>query len=282
MNTGDVQLHRGGAAENQPLTLDGQVVDADADPGDLLTRAALRRGIDPAQLDPSLSPMDPRGNIIEGDEAVAFFTGNADKALHKVMNGVFAGDELPPMVGPVREWVAEHRRDPVSAPFLLLRGITGCGKTSQSIALLEELVHWYAGGGRRFTWQFITHREFSAAIQPGSGRDPDALMHRLKTADLVVLSDLGDVNNQDFGKTQDKTSILINHRYHHKLPTVIETNLPFVRNAAATAEEAETGQRISVLADYIDDRAISRLRSGWKVTLPAIDHRAAQGRSFTL
>lgn len=281
METGEIELHRGGPAKD-PLTLDGEIVAAGADLGDLLTRAAARHGIDLAQLDPALSPMDPRGNIIEGAEAVEFFAGNAEKALRKVMDGVFADGELPPLVEPVRLWITEHCKDPAEAPFLLLRGITGCGKTSQSIGLLNQLVHWYAGHGRRFTWYFITHREFSAAMQPGSGRDPDALMLRLMSADLVILSDLGDVNNQDFGRTQDKTSRLINHRYHHKLPLVCETNLPFVRGANAQAEEEKSGNRIAVLADYIDDRAISRLRGGWKVTLPAIDHRAALGRSFTL
>lgn len=262
--------------DGSPLTVDGQLVDADADLGDLLTRAALRRGIDPKQLDPALSPMDPRGNIIEGAEAVEFFTGNAAPALDRICRGAFAPDRLPEFKKSVWEWVAQQKSDPAEVPFLLLRGVTGCGKTSQSVLALRELVFWHAEQGRHYTWYFITHREFSAAIQPGSGRDPDALMHRLMTADLVVLSDLGDVNNQDFGRTQDKTSRLINHRYHHQLPMICETNLPFYRNPDKPEHAG-----IAVLADFIDDRAISRLNSGWKIQFPAIDHRAAQGRTFT-
>jgi hypothetical protein len=241
----------------------------------MITEALRRRGINPELLDSELDPMDPRGNIIEGAEATAFFTGNARRALAKVADGVFAADRLPALQKHVQMWVDAHRRDPAEAPFLLLRGITGCGKTSQSIRALHELVLWYAGQGRRFTWYFITHREFSAAFQPNAGRDPERLMHQLMAADLVVFSDLGDANTQDFGRTQDKTSRLINHRYHHQLPTIFETNLPFYRNPNKP-EQAD----IAVLADVIDDRAISRLNSGWKINLPQVDHRQQQGRTF--
>jgi hypothetical protein len=125
----------------------------------------------------------------------------------------------------------------------------------------------------------MTHRKFAAAVQPGSGRDPDALMHRLMTADLVAIADLGDFNTQDFGRGVDATSRLINHRAHHRLPTVYDTNLPFVRNEVVRQAEAEFGP-IAVLADTLDGRAISRLQSGWTVAMPEIDHRAAQGKVF--
>lgn len=260
--------------------IDGLPVTDDADLGALLLQGAARRGIDPQLLLFDPEPIDPRGNIPTEQELVDFFTGHAEVALARIMAGMFAEDDLPELNEYVMRWVQDHKGPAPDAASLLLRGITGSGKTSQSILALRDLVLWHAHQGKHFTWRFITHRNFSAALQKNSGQDPETLMTQLMNADLLVFSDLGDVNNQDFGLTQTHTSRLINHRWHHKMPSIYETNLSFTRTEAVRKAEAETGQRIAVLADFIDDRAISRLRGGWTVTLPAIDHRVKQGRSF--
>jgi DNA replication protein DnaC len=216
---------------------------------------------------------------MDRDEAASWHTEHAMRALGVYADGEFDLDRLPSMLGPVIDWAAVQKRDPAEVATLVLQGVVGCGKTSQCFCLLRDLVLWHAQRGERYTWYFMTHRKFAAAMQPGSGRDPDALMHRLMTADLVVLDDLGDFNMQDFGRAADATSRLINHRTHHRLASVYDTNLPFVRDEGVRQAEREFGQ-IAVLADTLDGRALSRLQSGWTVTMPEVDYRAAQGRVF--
>jgi DNA replication protein DnaC len=273
--TAELEVH-------QPPTFDGEVVDEHADIRELMAAKLAARNIDPAVMDePDDTILDPRGNVwYDRNEAVQHLTEHALRALTVYADGEFDFDRLPPTNEYVEMWAAAHRKDPSTDPLLMLRGTIGCGKTSQLIVLLRDLVLHYVELGRHFRWFFITHRNFAAAMQPGSGRDPDALMHRLMTADLVVLDDLGDFNTQDFGKGADATSRLINHRAHHRLPLVTSSNLPFVRGSKVLEAEERNGKRIAVLGDTLDDRAISRLKSGWTVTMPEIDHRASQGRRF--
>lgn len=267
--------------ELDPLVIDGHPVAATADLGDILTRKLRRTGIDPGLIQRRLADptpvLDPRGNVMDRAEAVEWHTEQALRALSHYADGEFDFDRLPPVNEHVAQWIREHKRDPKAAPILVLQGTTGCGKTSQCFCLLRDLVFWYAGRGERFAWYFITHRNLAAAVQPNSGRDPDALMHRLMTADLVVLDDLGDFRNEDFGRAADYTSRLINHRAHHRLATVYPTNSPFVRTEKIAAAEQIHG-RIAVLADTLDSRAISRLGSGWTVVMPEDDYRLRQGR----
>lgn len=278
----DLEIQRS-RRDGEPLTVDGQAVGAGVDLGSMITRSLLRRGIDPQRLERELADprpvQDPRGNVMNRDEAAAWHTEQSLRALGHYADGEFDFDRLPQTNEYVKMWIEEHKKDPKIAPTLVLQGTVGCGKTSQCFCLLRELVLWYARQGRRFAWYFITHRNFAAAMCPGSGRDPDALMHRLMSADLVVLDDLGDFNNQDWGHTGNHTSRLINHRAHHRLPTVYPTNSPFKRTAEIKAAEMEHG-RIAVLADTLDDRAVSRLGGGWVVVMPEVDYRAQAGRRF--
>jgi DNA replication protein DnaC len=265
-------------------TFNGEIVDERADIDMLVAEALQRRGIDPArmaQLPPS--PLsDPRGNVwADQDEAIAWHTEHALRALSVYADGEFDFDRLPPMYEYVARWAESQKRNPQEDPLLTLRGSVGCGKTSQLIVLLRDLVLHHTRTGRRDPWYFITHRNLAAAMQPGSGRDPDRLMHQLMHATgLVILDDIGDYNTQDFGKAADATSRLINHRVHHRLPTALSTNLPYERGPKIRAAEEEMGTRIAVLADTLDGRVISRLRGGWTVTMPEVDHRALQGRRF--
>lgn len=245
-------------------------------PADPRVRALLRRGMDEARRG-AAQVQDPRGNLMNREEAAAWHTEQALRALGHYADGEFDFDRLPATHPGVAEWIQLHKQDPQELPTLLLQGTTGCGKTSQCFCLLRELVLWYAEQGRRFVWYFITHRNFAAAVQPGSGRDPEALMDRLLKADLVVLDDLGDFNNQDWGKAADYTSRLINHRAHYRLPTVYDTNSPFVRDQGILDEERTHG-RIAVLADTLDSRAISRLQGAGLVIMDEVDYRVRAGR----
>lgn len=273
--TAELEIH-------EPPTFDGQAIDPRADVRDLMVAKLEARGIDPAVMDvPDDEILDPRGNVwYDRDEAVQHLTEHALRALSVYADGEFDFDRLPDIYEYVALWAASQQENPQTDPLLMLRGTIGCGKTSQMIVLLRQLVLHYADLGRHFRWFFITHRNFAAAMQPRSGRDPEALMHRLMTADLVVLDDLGDYRTTDFDVAADATSRLINHRAHHRLPLATSSNLPFTRGEKILAAEEKLGRRIAVLADTIDDRAISRLKGGWVVTMPEIDYRAMQGKRF--
>lgn len=264
------------------LALDGQTLDDGADLTAAVNRALRRRNIDPATIDLDKPVLDPRGNVwTSPEEAAQHFTENALRALAVHADGEFDFDRLPEINEHVANWVEGQKRDPQADPLLLLRGQVGCGKTSQLFCLLRALVLHHARAAQRYPWYFITHRNLAAAVQPGSGRDPDRLVSLLTSArGVVVLDDLGDYNTQDFGRGADVTSRIINHRAHHRLPTAMSTNSPFYRGEKAAEVERQTGVRVAVLADAIDDRAISRLKGGWVVTLPQIDYREAQGKRF--
>lgn len=264
------------------LAVDGRPIVAGADLGDAVRQALRRRGIDPASVDLDKPVLDPRGNVWESaQEATEHFTEHALRVLGVFADGEFDFDRLPPINEHVANWCASQRRDPSEDPLLVLRGQVGCGKTSQLFNLLRELILWHAGRAERYVWYFITHRNLAAAVQPGSGRDPDRLINQLMTATgVVVIDDAGDYNTQDFGRGADVTSRIINHRAHHRLPTALSTNSPFTRTDKIRERERELGRPIAVLADSLDDRAISRLKSGWVITMPQVDHREAQGRRF--
>jgi hypothetical protein len=263
----------------QDLQLLGQSTGAEVDLRAVVAERLARRGIDPARIDEVDDVLDPRGNVMDREEAAAWHTEHALRALGNFADGEFDPDRLPKINQYVKQWVESQKADPKEVATLVLQGSVGCGKTSQAFCLLRELVLWHAGQGDHYTWYFMTHRRLAAAVQPGSGRDPDALMHRLMTADLVVLDDLGDFNTQDFGRAADATARLINHRAHHRLATVYDTNLPFIRDDNVRALEAEYGP-IAVLGDTLDGRAISRLQSGWVIAMPEVDYRAMQGKVF--
>jgi hypothetical protein len=261
-------------------TVDGQTLRDESGLDDMLARIAISKGIDPARLDDPTPVQDPRGNVLERDDLIEVLIKQGLSALSHYADGEFDFDRLPPMNKHVKAWAELHKKDPQEVCNLVLQGAVGCGKTSQCFCLLDDLVPWYARQARRFVWYYMTNRNLAAAVQPGSGRDPDALISKLMWADLLVLDDLGDYNTQDFGRAADATSRIIHHRAHHRLPTVYDTNLPYTRDERVEAAERENGIRIATLADTLDGRAISRLQSGWTVALPQVDYRAAQGKVF--
>lgn len=264
------------------LRIDGQLPAAGLSLEAMVGQVLHSRGIDPSQVDLQTPVMDPRGWRFEDrDEGADHFTTHALRVLGTFADGEFDFDRLPEINVHVARWAQGQREDPQRDPLLLLRGTVGCGKTSQLFNLLRELVLWHARRAERYEWYFITHRNLAAAVQPGSGRDPDRLIKLLMEArGVVVLDDLGDYNAQDFGRGADATSRIINHRAHHRLPLAMSTNLAAERGEKVREAEALLGRRIAVLADSLDDRAISRLKSGWRVTMPEIDHRAGQGKVF--
>lgn len=254
--------------------VDGQVV---TDLNSAIMQGLARRGINPDRvLDPT-PVLDPRGNVMDRDEAVAWRIELATRALQHEARGEFDVSRLPRLHEYTAEWVAEQKRDPKAAPWLILFGCTGCGKTSQMFAAVRDLVLHHARLNQTYRWYITSHRAFTAATR-GGGYEAEAVMEQLMGADLVGFADLGDYNTQDFGRAVDYTSRLVNHRWQNRLATIYDTNLLYRRDETVIEEERAQGIRIATLSDTLDGRVISRLEAGWTAPLPEVDYRAAQGR----
>ncbi|HEX6968303.1 MAG TPA: ATP-binding protein [Micromonosporaceae bacterium] len=153
----------------------------------------------------------------------------------------------------IGEWVENFRRDPRSAPSLLINGPTGTGKTHQALAALRAAVT--AGQRPRVEWRITTAPDLYALLRPRAGVDSEAEMNRWRTAGLLLLDDLGAAKSSEW--VEEVTYRLIDHRYTHCLPTIITTNVP-------TAQ----------LRDHLGDRVASRLAEMCaRVTLNGPDRR---------
>jgi DNA replication protein DnaC len=112
------------------------------------------------------------------------------------------------------------------APFLLLFGTYGSGKTHLMAAIAHHAMHHsrqplFAVVPSLLDW-------FKAAFgQPAKDREQqDAFEARFRgicDADVLLLDDLGAENST--GWAQEKLFQIINHRYARRLPTVFSTNL---------------------------------------------------------
>jgi len=244
----------------------------------VVAAAIARRGIDPARVAGGAPVLDPRGNVMDYDELVAWRAEQVREALRHQADGQFDLARLPAMHDYVQQWVQAQKGEPGSAPTLLLRGTTGCGKTTQCFCALREMAmhHAATSPAAPYAWYFVTHRNFAAQVRPGGGEDPEAVMERYMDAHLLCLDDLGDYHATDWAV--DCTARLVNYRDHHGLATIYSSNLPFTRGPKLIEAEQRLGQRIATLSDTLDGRVISRLKGGWIATLPEIDYRMGRGR----
>lgn len=142
-------------------------------------------------------------------------------------NGVTA-DDMPPQVA---EWcdnaVVGQRR-----PSLFLMGPTGTGKTHTALAVMMRLFEATSLAPR-----VVTAPVMCESLRPNGG----ATLDRYRNAQLLVLDDLGAEKVTGFVETV--TLQVIDHRYRHKLPTIITTNVP-----------------ADGLADMLGERVVSRIR----------------------
>ncbi len=105
--------------------------------------------------------------------------------------------------------------------WLVLLGTTGCGKTHLAAAVANQVI------ARGEPVYFVVVPDLldhlRSAYSPDSRVSYDELFENVKAAPLLILDDLGAHSSTPWA--EEKLYQLINHRYNHRLPTVITTNL---------------------------------------------------------
>jgi DNA replication protein DnaC len=141
---------------------------------------------------------------------------------------------------------------------LLLRGITGCGKTHIAIAILKQVIQ------RGFTGYYANFNDLLSRIRDSynaeSGTSEGDLLEVVDSADLLVLDDVGAESTTDW--VRDRLYLIINRRYENARPTIITTN----------CDEHELESRLGA-------RIVSRLYEMCSLdfpTFPKQDFRRAQ------
>ena len=141
---------------------------------------------------------------------------------------------------------------------LLLRGITGCGKTHIAIAILKEVI------ARGYSGYYANFNDLLSRIRDSynseSGASEAELLDAVDSAQLLVLDDVGAESTTDW--VRDRLYLIINRRYENALPTIITTN----------CDEAELEARVG-------PRIVSRLHEMCSFDFPPFpkqDYRRAQ------
>ena len=153
-----------------------------------------------------------------------------------------AGGELTALKDTALRWA----QAPVG--WLYITGPPGTGKTHLAVAIATHRAQ--SGDSVHFVTSPDLMAELRAASAPGAGSETDPLQHALDAA-LLVLDDLGAERFTAFADEQ--LTRLLGHRYDHRRPTVLTTNL-------TATQMATTRPR---LASRIADQFVtSRLPTG--------------------
>ncbi|HEX3778493.1 MAG TPA: ATP-binding protein [Pseudonocardiaceae bacterium] len=140
-------------------------------------------------------------------------------------------------------------------PSLLLLGPTGTGKTHQAYGAIRAI----AVSGLHCSWLATTAADVYACLRPRPKVDSELEFERFAGARLLLLDDLGAAKASEW--TEEVNYRLINHRYEHRLPTIITSNVA-----------------VKSLREEIGERVASRLvEMCQRVTLKGDDRRRSRG-----
>lgn len=109
-----------------------------------------------------------------------------------------------------------------SKRWLYLHGPCGVGKTHLAVAVAKH-AHDYHRMQVYFDVVPDLLDHLRATFAPGSGTDYDERFAQIRSAQLLVLDDLGTENATPWAK--EKLYQIINHRYSERMPTVITSNV---------------------------------------------------------
>jgi len=98
-----------------------------------------------------------------------------------------------------------------------MHGPVGVGKTHLAVAAATEREQHGDDVFFATVPDLLDH--LRASFAPDSPIDYDDLLDRIKTADLVVLDDMGAERSTPFA--EDKLFQIVNYRYEERLPTII-------------------------------------------------------------
>ncbi len=103
--------------------------------------------------------------------------------------------------------------------WLVLQGVTGCGKTHLAAAIVNY--HYQSGKPALFVVvpEFLDH--LRSSFSPESKVSYDQLFEKVKTTPMLVLDDFGEQATTPWA--QEKLYQVINYRYNARLATVITT-----------------------------------------------------------
>jgi DNA replication protein DnaC len=137
-----------------------------------------------------------------------------------------------------------------TGPSLLILGPVGTGKTYQAFGAIRALAH----SGVLMSWRLETSADIYAQLRPRPRFDSEHEFRELAAVKLLVVDDLGAAKGSEW--TEEVNYRLINHRYEHRLPTVVTSNIPATE-----------------LATNLGERVTSRLREMAKLVALAGDDR---------
>lgn len=118
--------------------------------------------------------------------------------------------------------VEQSRSECVSVhtgPSLFLVGPTGVGKTHQALGAVRAI----AASGVRCMWRVATAADIYAEMRPRPRVDSEEVFTRYAAAQLLVVDDLGAAKASEW--TEEINYRLIDHRYRHRLPTLVTSNV---------------------------------------------------------
>ena len=117
----------------------------------------------------------------------------------------------------IRAWNAAKALAANPTGWLLLTGERGCGKTHLAVAIGGECTKQGYSVYRAFVSDLLDH--LRATFRPNSDISYDELFEQVKSADLLILDDLGAQASTPWA--EEKLFQIVVYRYDRRLPTVL-------------------------------------------------------------